>query len=624
MAQLDNGWMNLSLPISQAEMALRDYHYSPQSGLESLRFALLSLQEITHTYTLHDNYSQRLTSFLFALDGLLASGSPYSERYHTAFLSASDALFQVAVGGQFGIDRRQQLDLLLSSERPCWAYIASFSDEKARLPTYVNYEALFVSSPPSPHRITVDAYLEMFSSSGRVSFQVDAKKDGFFEGRFLLESVQSLSWFKARFPQLQWRILAKNKNTALETLCQQSFLPLFQNTSIEKSSRYRLLERYEECFKSSFYQSFSTLFPATLSGIYEPERLVPLSKNATLFECDDGSVAFPVRHGGDMYVGTKPAPEKALNLSYLGCLGQDSLSYFLYEVDTGFGRFAFDQAEVLGAYAITDESLFELDGDLWFSAGESINAKVMLSMPLFSLSDSVYCILPDFITQVLVIKQAGVCVALPYSSLREVEGVCSQMQAPRSWVKNIWLNQQNEPLLEPWLLAVNELPLPSQWAGRNKPTHPVRNGYYFGKVCGRMIWLQAELVLAILPYRSPYSFTGINGDELSFESFIIYDGRCFDKVVAAVSDEEVGVSHNKNVYSVILDVMGESTVLPFASFEWCDSFPGEESEEVVSWLPNTKESDDKLHYASLQNNVVVDQKNYLSFVAGFWPSSSLA
>ena len=28
MAQLDNGWMDLSLPISQAEMALLDYHYS--------------------------------------------------------------------------------------------------------------------------------------------------------------------------------------------------------------------------------------------------------------------------------------------------------------------------------------------------------------------------------------------------------------------------------------------------------------------------------------------------------------------------------------------------------------------------------------------------------------------
>jgi len=43
MVRLDNGLTDLSLSVSQVEIALRDYAYSPQFGLEKLRLALLSI-----------------------------------------------------------------------------------------------------------------------------------------------------------------------------------------------------------------------------------------------------------------------------------------------------------------------------------------------------------------------------------------------------------------------------------------------------------------------------------------------------------------------------------------------------------------------------------------------------
>jgi len=191
----------------------------------------------------------------------LASGSPYSEYYHTAFFSAADALFQIAIGSQFGLDRMLQLDHLLSLERSCWVAILSLSDDKTRSPMYVDYEARLVEVSASTDPISVDVYLEALSSSGRVSFQLDAIKGAFLEGRFLLASVQSLSWLQARFPLLQWQqAFGNNEEESLKELCKLNFLPLFQNVSLKRDYRYRLLGLSEDRLKTLFYQMFGSLF----------------------------------------------------------------------------------------------------------------------------------------------------------------------------------------------------------------------------------------------------------------------------------------------------------------------------------------------------------------------------
>lgn len=64
MARLDNGLMDLSLPISNVEIALHDYVYSPRRGLEKLQSALLSLRDVSQLGVVHTLYHQRLNSFL--------------------------------------------------------------------------------------------------------------------------------------------------------------------------------------------------------------------------------------------------------------------------------------------------------------------------------------------------------------------------------------------------------------------------------------------------------------------------------------------------------------------------------------------------------------------------------
>jgi len=625
MARLDNGLIDFSLSVSQAEIALHDYVCSPQRGLEKLCIALLGLQRVASLSAFQHAYHDRLSSFLAIVDGLLASGSPYSGRYHTAFLSATDALFQFALGSQFGSDRSQQLDHLLCAERPCWAVIGAFYDEKVLSPTYVNYKARLSVPPASSDPISVDMYLEALSSSGRVSFQLDTLKGAVLEGQFLLTSVQPLSWLQARFPKLQWQIVSNHEEASLKELCKLSFLPLFQNVSMLRDSRYRLLGLFDDCFKSLFYQRFGALFPSDLSVVDQQDRLVPMSHNVIPFEPDVGVAYFPVRHGGAVYVGSQILQAEGQTLSYLECLGGDFLPYFLYEVDTSYGRFVFDKAECFGTYAVSGKDFFLLDNDLWFSV-EGIRAQTLLSMPLFSLRGEAYCPLLESVEQVLLVKQEGRYFALPYYTINEIEGVCSRMQAPRSWVKNVWLNQQSTPLLEPWLLNVDKLPQMHDQQEENKLISPAKNGYYFGKVCGRMFWIEAELVLALLPYQSPFTVACFHDNNLSVISFIIYNGRCFDKVVLDVSHNELlGTLSEKYEFSVILERSGESIVLPFAVCDWCTSLPVGEYVREFS-LPSQLmcHDDETSYFASLQDGVVVDKKNYLSFVAGFWPSSSFA
>jgi hypothetical protein len=627
MARLDNGLMDLSLPISNVEIALHDYVYSPRRGLEKLQSALLSLRDVSQLGVVHTLYHQRLNSFLTAIDELLISGSPYFSHYHSAFLSAADALLQVVMADRFSSGRSQQLDSLLSVDRSCWALVMSIANEKETSLVYRNYEARLDSSQLNV--MSVDAYLEAFSSAGRVSFQLDSVKDSRLNGRFLLVSVQSLSWLKRRFASLHWQVLSINEKEPLRDLCELSFLPLFQNVTMSRDSRYRLLALFEDKFKALFYQVFSSFFSLNLTHVGQAGRLVPSLNSVTSFEQDERLVYFPMRHGGSVYIGSRIIGNIDPKISYVKCLGRDYLSYFLYEIETSFGRFTFDQQECFGRYSVDEGDLYLEGESIWFQPEEDVKAEVLLNMPLISASGMAFCLLPESITQVLVVKQGELYFALPCSFVREVEAVCSVMSSPRSWVKNIWLSQTGAPLLEPWLLNKSMLPQSCGWPEKNKSTYPSKNGYYFGKVYGRMFWVEADLILALLPYKAPFSVTYLESDELCVAQFFTHDGRSYDKVMSDVSlPGGVGSALEKVAFSIILEWMSESVVLPFVSCEWsatlgaghcvCEfSVPSDGMvggcENIVSQLACLQEGD-----------LVINKKNYLSFVAGFWPSSSLA
>ncbi|UTV98663.1 hypothetical protein KDW99_15580 [Marinomonas rhizomae] len=625
MARLDNGLIDLSLPISNIEVALHDYVYHPRRGLEKLKSALLSLQETSLSNITNRLYYLRLSSFTAAVDELLLSGSPYFSHYRSALLSSADALCQVAMAGQFSNDRSQQLDKLLSVDRSCWALVISIANEKDSSLVYRNYEARLDSTQSNVLR--VDDYLEAFSSAGRVSFQLDSVKGSRINGRFILISVQSLSWLKRRFPSLQWQMLSINEKEPLRVLCELSFLPLFQNVTMSRDSRYRLLALFEDRFKTLFYQVFSSLFPLSLNHVDQVGRLVPSVNNVTTFEQDEQLAYFPVRHGGYVYISGRTL-EASTETSYVKCLGRDYLSYFLYEIDTSFGRFVFDQQECLGRYEVESGDLFVERESFWFEPKAGVRAEVVLNMPLLSPQYTVCCPLLETINQVLVVKQGELYFALPYLFVREVEAVCSVVSARGAWVKNIWLTQAGAPLLEPWLLGKNEIFQFCIWPEKNKSTHPSRNGYYFGKVYGRMFWIEADLILALLPYKAPFSVGRMEDDELRSMPFFIHDGRCFDRVMSeGLLSEESSSSVDKMSFSVILEWMSEAVVLPFASCEWSATLNASHCVREFSLPSDIMMNGDENMKSQLadtqEGDFVINKKNYLSFVAGFWPTSSL-
>jgi len=118
-------------------------------------------------------------------------------------------------------------------------------------------------------------------------------------------------------------------------------------------------------------------------------------------------------------------------------------------------------------------------------------------------------------------------------------------------------------------------------------------------------------------------------DKLYSMPFFIHEGRSFDKVISLASGSEVlSSSKDEMAFSVILEWMSESVVLPFASFKWsatlapdgdiCDfTLPSAELLKSYDIIKN--------HFDTLpKGDLVINKKNFLSYVAGFWPTSSLA
>ncbi|NLQ16537.1 hypothetical protein HGG82_02725 [Marinomonas sp. M1K-6] len=633
MARLDNRLEDLPLLVSQVETALHEYAYSPRQGLEKLQTLLTSLEARSRPKLPCPVYHQRLSAFLAATNRLIASGCPYFDHYHAAFLAAADALMQMAVGGQTGEDRALQLMRLLSVDRPCWAVIAAISEEDI-LFEYRDYEAEWQAAygGAKHSRTNVDAYLAALSSAGQVAFQLDEVRDGLLIGRFLLTSTQSLVWLQKRFPALSWRVSFVNqempsvnqeasfinqkasfvdqKVSFSQSLCELSILPLFQHITMPRAARYRLLDLYVGHLKRLSYQAFGSLFSSAGQVIEQSQVLVPSKRQLTTFEVDESARYFPVRHGGSVYIGYD-AKTPSSKVSYLDCLGEDYLPCFLSEVETLGGSFVFDHVDCVGRYELSAEALFMVGDSWWFRVEEGVNAEVVTSLYGAENSpDMLSSLLPKESAKVLIVKQCGHYFALPYTSIRDVEGVCATMQAPRFWVKNVWLSASNTPLLEPWLLQVDCLPQVFDRLGRNKSTPPPKKGYYFGQVCGRMFWVEADLILALLSYQTPFSWLCGEGKAADKPLFILYDGRCFDKVIASDLLLNQEPCTETPAFSVILDAMGESIVLPFSSCDWCAA------------LPESVESESNINGSSLSNKVVINKKNFLSAVAGLWPSSS--
>ncbi|PYF81750.1 hypothetical protein DFP75_104211 [Marinomonas alcarazii] len=620
MAGLDNGVTNLSLPIAQIESALHEYAYSPADGIAQLQQSLLSIKNLFKSSFPSPLCNQRLLDILSAVDMLLAQGAPYDREYHLAFLSATDAIIQVIIASQIDAERVNQLEALLSAERSCWQVVLSFSEQSYDEPSYKNFEASLDGNTNS--LISIDTYLKGLSRVGKVSFQLDSFKNSVVMGRFSLVSVQSLSWLQDQFPDLHWKVLPKNSKETLRELCELSFLPLFQNTAMPRDLRYRLLDRFDVHVKAGFYKGFSDCFRTDVPLLNSANRLVPMAEHVVPIQVEEGRDYLPVRHGGSVYLATLESGQ----LSYLSCLGRDYLAYTLYEIESSFGTVVFDRAECLGKFLVTEESMHKM-GERWmFSMENRLEAEVVFDMPLFSKVDA-FCLLPSSIREVLVVQQGGRYFAIPYLFIREIEAVASQMPSPRLWVKNVWLSSLNEPLLEPWLLNAEGLPVISSWQSSKREALPTKNGYYSGSVCGRMCWVEASLVMALLPYQPSKTVTSKVGSRLEFGAFVVHDGRCYDRVISELPFDLGGAfSSDDPAFTVVLEWMGASVVLSLSGCDWSSAVP--EADYIQDFVAldnafNSQRENTSFSYAD-HGDILITKKNFVSFVAGVWPSLLLA
>ena len=623
MEKIDNELMDLSSWISNVEIALNEYANAPESGLKSLRLSLTFLQNNISSSSFHDLFQSRIDMFIGAIDSLALSGSPYSSQYHIAFLSALDAFSQVFIGSQFGADRSRQLSSVFSMERSCWSVLSLLANAEQSHPIYGYYEAKLNIVSTKIEFIAVDDYLKSLSDLGRVTFSLDEVGELSLSGRFFLQTVQSMAWLKQRFPILQWSLAVSDDVSSLRDLCEVSFLPLFQHRALNRESRYTLLEKFESQFKSLFYKKFGELFISDFINVKQMNRLVPVLSNKTypneIDPVDDGmlSVYSPVRHGGFFYKGLI-AQETLSNVSYLERLGQDILSNFLYKIETKDGCFVFDKIECIGCRQMTLDNTVVIDRSIWFQLNEEIQAQVFIGGTTSPLTKGALFQSKQRI-DVLVVEQVGEYFALPFLSIKEVEGVAVQMRSPRLWTKNIWLTKENKPLLEPWLVSLERLPDTKLLVSSDAVQDEIKQGYYLGKIYGKSFWIEASLMLSVLPYQSPFILFDFDGKKA--EPFIIHDGRCFDRVVHV--DDVVHGESSRNklpIFSVILEWSGKTLVLPFDSCDWSVSLP----ENVIGKCADSSafEMSDNHVLPFLESSlVIIDRTNFLSLIDGFWSSS---
>lgn len=625
MVYQNNGLIDLSSTVSHLEVALHEYAVSPQSGLKKLQDCLVSFQSHVNSITsLHDVFYKRLSSILSSVEHLLDSGSPYFKYYHIALLSACDALFQIVFANQVSLDRVQQLYSLLSVERSCWNILLSTKNDIIHSPTYVGYEAQ-VTSDAFFQDQTIDSCLKVLSTAGRVSFHLGSMQGKFMSGRYKLLSAQSIEWLQSRFPNFDWSVVSTNEDKSLKELCELSFLPLFQNSTMMRDSRYRLLNLFERQFKVLFYQKFGALFRSDSSIVDQNDRLVPIGEDVGLFKNDDLLSYFPVRHGGFFYAAPKIENNETLDFSCFRRLGRDFLSYFLYEVSTGFGQFVFDLQECIGVYDVSEKNISIVGDTAWFTLENGVEVSIVLDLPLTTLKEGAFCVFPMQMTDVLVINQAESFFAIPFWTLRKIEAVSSQMASPSSLVKNIWLSKANEALVEPWLLGVGNVPNVGSHTIKNACTPFSKNGYYRGVINGRSFWIDAELVSLVLPYKAPFSFVCFNND-FQNRSIFVHEGRCFDNITLGITGSEyLDSAENDCAFSAILDWMGVAAVLCFESCGWCDALPdGHDIQELDCVSIDVSHENKKSRFSSLSDSVLISKRNYLSFVAGSLPPSSIA
>ncbi|KZN12930.1 hypothetical protein [Marinomonas sp. TW1] len=617
MSECDLGNMDISFPMADIERAVVRYAITPRSSLLSLRSSLdcFALKVADLDLPL---FHQRITSLQRLVTQLITSGSPYRSDCQLVMLTASDALFQLAIAAPLGRDYLQAQSHALSEHQPCWQQLNNLLSQIELVTEKYRFEGRIASSS----QVSIEPLLRALAEFGQVSFQVEEIDEEGLSGVFYLDSTQAMARLNEQFPQLSWRQcesapdelsddLSPSLNSApshvneqMLSLMRSGFLSWFQLKKLSYSERDQLLNYYEEMMKEAFYRPFANCFALddVASGERgEADRLVPgvaLEKIALSV----GEHAYPLRFGGCYYAVVNSSDGRPQEPYFSACLGEDILLSTLYQINYLSHTYVFDQNESF-FHKVTWEELIWRDGTAYVELTSGHEAQLLLSLDVFTGSDAA-CLLFDQEGQqdVLVVAVAGNHVAIPFCSVRRLEAFPLLVKHRVQGIKNIWQDKSGQLLLEPWLSEIDQEKL--QKIRTEAVSSIVKKGYYLGRSQKACLIVSAELVVDVVANKMPASFFFVDESGREERSFLANRNQCIELIAMNTLESGFRETNSRLGFSVILEADCVSVALQFASFDWYEESPSLE-------LGSGRELSNNLEHEGF---VVLDRKNYLSFV----------
>ncbi|WP_394182253.1 hypothetical protein [Marinomonas posidonica] len=628
MSECDLGRMDISFPMADIERAVVRYAITPRSSLLSLRSALdcFALNVVDLDLPL---FHQRFVSLQRLVTQLITSGSPYRSDCQLVMLTASDALFQLAIAAPLGRDYLQAQSHALSEHQPCWQQLNNLLSQIELVTEKYCFEGRIT---PSSH-VSIESLLRALAEFGQVSFQVEEIEEEGVSGVFYLESTLAMARLNEQFPQLGWRqresapvVLSDGLSPTLNNasshihgqvmkLMRSGFLPWFQLKKLSYSERDQLLNYYDVMMKEAFYRPFASCLVLSEEGIGEEKedgRLVPFD-GAEQVTLSVGEQAYPLRLGGHYYAAVTNLNKRDWQKPYLSLsLGEDVLLSTLYQINYLSHTYVFDQKESF-LHKVAWETLLWRGDVAYVELASGQQVRLLLSLDAFSGPDAV-CLLFDQqgLQDILIVAVAGFHVAIPFCSVRRVEAFPMLIKHEVKGVKNIWQDKSGQLLLEPWLSEVELNSKKLQKIRTEAVSSTVKKGYYLGRSQKACLIVSAELVADIIANQMPASFFFVNDLEREERSFLASRNQCIELIAMDTLESGFRETNSQLGFSVILEDEGVSVALQFVSFDWCEEPPSLE-------LGSGRELSNNLEHEGF---VVLDRKNYLSFVTDHLSSVS--
>lgn len=617
--------------LGSLSLALHQYIISPEEGLLSLKDTIPSLRNQAKVLLDDTSFFSRLDLLEQALHLAIESGCVYDPEFHQALFEVADAFEQVLFASSLGGDYVTQTLFLLDRQRDCWQVLETTLSHPSFQPVF-----LYCGYLTLPSSKTLEDILSALSQIGEVSFhlqqkaKISAPPHRSADGRIELKTAQPLAWLQAQYPYVDWQVLHREPSyqpgDSLGGLASTAFSSMFLSKALPKKPHYELLDGLGQWIRGKQYRAFAECFSPDgfLGRIEMASKRVPVSEGFQDIAIENVSLsAVPIRISGAFFACFQGSSSAGLRLCDQSngvssvseppiYLGRDVLSSALYIIEVETGTYAFDQSDCLGCYSLDRDAFFQTDlegSDWWCSVGgDKVAMLVPWSLPITEKASSFDPGCLSLHNQALIVSQGGSLYALLYADLTVSEGVCGYSTSSTPIVKNLWFTIYDETFKEPWLYvpeSVQDTCLPKIIVESEEKR---RTGFYLVSMGDVSFWIEAMLILDILPFDS----------NKRAGQFVVYGVQYFHRFI-------YGMNMGKKQFSLLVDDAG-GFVLEVGECVWrCDvALNALETLNAFETLECVRDVDGNIGLRQdNKKDIIINKENIARFVAYFWPTASL-